>query len=181
MRYRLPSYLNESEIEEMLKHAQDNERNYLILSLMWRCGLRVSEVCSLKEKDIFWDDNLIKIEQSKGNKDRYVPVTDDLLDMIKKYITDKKSKKNRSEYIFPITRVRIFQIVKMYAEKSGLNHKNIHPHTFRHSFAVHFLKRGGNIRALQKILGHSDLTTTQKYLDLTLNDIKDEYNMVWNK
>lgn len=162
----------------MLQHAQDNERNYIILSLMWNCGLRVSEICSLKEKDIYWDDNIIKIEQSKGDKDRYVPVTENLLNMIKNYL---KNKKKRSEYIFPITRVRIFQIVKTYAEKSGLNYKNIHPHTFRHSFAVHFLKSGGNIRALQKILGHTDLATTQKYLDLTLSDIKEEYNMVWNK
>ncbi|BDC36016.1 MAG: hypothetical protein EF806_03345 [Candidatus Methanoliparum thermophilum] len=178
MKYRLPSYLNENEVETILKHAENNERNYLILLLMWRCGLRVSEVCSLKERNIFWDDSIIKIEQSKGNKDRYVPITEDLLNRIKKYLIDKKT---RSDYIFNITRVRIFQIVKMYAKKSGLDYKNIHPHTFRHSFAVYFLKRGGNLRALQKILGHSDLATTQKYLDLTLSDIKEEYYMVWDR
>ena len=165
---KLMKYLEKTKIEEMLERARkDNKRNYLILLILWRTGVRNSELINLKKRDLKPDR--VTIHQGKGNKDRWIPIDDHLSDLLT-YHTSNIPLDNR---IFPVTTAQIRNIVHKYE-----GNEIVKPHTFRHSFSVHCLKSGMNIRSLQKILGHSDLNTTAEYLDLIGDDIKEDYNKV---
>ena len=138
-----------------------------MLLTLWRCGLRVSELVHLKKIDIKADD--ITIRQGKGHKDRVIPLSIDLRNLLLTY-ADRLQPEN---IIFPITRRQVNNIIKRFAP-------GVHAHTFRHSFAVHYLKSGGNLRSLQIILGHRSLMTTQVYLTLSGVDVKADYDkIVW--
>jgi integrase/recombinase XerD len=165
----LPKYVSKEEIERIIDKANhDTEkhgrRNHIILTTLWQTGMRAEEITNLHKKDIQMDTIIIR--GGKGGKDRVIPVKSDLRNLLLLY----SDQLNSDDQLFPLSTRQIRNIVYRYS--------NIHPHTFRHSFAVYCLQNGMNIRALQKILGHSGLNTTQVYLDLSGADVKDEYKKV---
>lgn len=166
-----PKYLTETEIQDILDRAKkDRYRNYILLLTMWRTGLRVSEIVNLKKRDI--KDKSITVRQGKGKRDRLVPLEKELGNLLWGF-TDRMTPKSK---LFPISDRQVRNIVSKYAP----DEIDVHPHTFRHSFAIHCLKNGMNLRSLQKILGHSSLTTTQVYLDVIGEDIIEDFNkVVW--
>jgi len=173
---KLPKYLKEGEVRKLLNAPERNKiRDRLILRILYRCGLRVSELTSLKIHDINFEEGMITVRGGKGDKDRIVPIDDDTLDLIQLYKGDADEGvlilSQRGE---ALSTRQVERIVKKYAKKAGLK-KNVYPHMLRHSFAVHSLKSGMNLRSVQKMLGHSSLTTTQIYLDLTGEDLKEDY------
>lgn len=166
----LPKYISKTKVEAILEQArEDCTRNYLILITLWRTGLRVTELTHLTKRDIGTEQ--LTIRQGKGHKDRIIPADRGLIDLLLLH----SASKTLDERLFPITATAVRYICHRYQ-----GDENLHPHTLRHSFAVHALKSGINIRALQKILGHSNLNTTAIYLDLIGDDIKSEYKkIIW--
>ena len=165
----LPKYADKEVIEAVIDKANhDTEkhgrRNHLILTVLWQTGLRAAEISNLRKKDIQTDTIIVR--GGKGGKDRVIPVKSETRNLLLIYSDQMRS----DERLFPVSTRQIRNIVYKYSD--------LHPHTFRHSFAVHCLQGGMNIRALQKILGHSGLNTTQVYLDLVGSDLKDEYQKV---
>ena len=160
-------YLEKIKVDEMLERARaDNRRNYLIISTLWKTRIRNLELTNLKKKDIKPDE--ITIRQGKGRKDRIVPIDASLFDLLNFYASNI----NLEDLLFPLSDMSIRNIDKYEGAIKT------HPHSLRHSFAVHCLKQGMNIRSLQKILGHKDLNTTAEYLDLIAEDIKEDYKKV---
>jgi len=164
---KLFKYLEKAKVEEILERARTNKRDYLLILTLWRTGIRNSELINLKKKDI--KDDELTIRQGKGHKDRIVPLDNHLSDLLQYHTGDM----TQEDKVFPISTVQVRNIVHKYQGE-----QYVKPHTFRHSFAVHCLKSGMNIRSLQKILGHSDLNTTAVYLDLIGKDIKEDYNKI---
>ncbi|WP_289044412.1 site-specific tyrosine recombinase XerD [uncultured Olleya sp.] len=172
---KLPDTLSENEINNLiqaidLSHPQ-GERNRAIIEVLYSCGLRVSELTNLKISDLFFEEGFIKVT-GKGDKQRFVPILEDT----QKYITIYKTHIRNHLTIHPdhndilflnrrgkqLTRAMIFTIIKGLAKQIELN-KNISPHTFRHSFATHLLENGADLRAIQLMLGHESITTTEIY------------------
>ncbi len=182
---KLPDTLSELEIDSLIGGIDlskpEGERNRAILETLYGCGLRVSELTNLKLSDLFFDEDFIKIT-GKGNKQRLVPI----MDTTKKYITIYRKEIRNHLNIKPeyndilflnrrgkqLTRAMIFTIVKQLAVKINLN-KTISPHTFRHSFATHLLENGADLRAIQLMLGHESITTTEIYMHLDRSHLKD--------
>jgi len=165
----LPKYLTEHKINAILESARPNKRDYILLLTLWRTGLRVSELTNLKKRDINYEEMIIHIHQGKGRVDRIIPLDKYLGDLLSFHMSNM----NLDDIIFPISTTQVRNITHKYQGE-----ENLHPHTFRHSYAVHCLKNGVNIRVLQKLLGHEDLSTTAVYLDLIGQDIKDEFKKV---
>ncbi len=167
----IPEVLTPGEVKKMID-AVKNIKHKLILKLLYGCGLRVSEVVSLKKHDLNFEEGLIHIRLSKGRKDRFVKMPDSVKSDLENYC-----KLNVSEILFNSTRegkltaAAIQKIVKNLAAKAGIK-KNVHPHTLRHSFATHLLEQGIDLRIIQKLLGHSDIKTTQIYLSVSNQAIK---------
>lgn len=182
---KLPDTLSVQEIDSLIAaidlSKNEGERNRAILEAMYGCGLRVSELISLKISDLFFDEGFIKIT-GKGNKERFVPIGK----LTKKYIEIYKDeirphlviKKGFEDTLFlnrrgnQLTRAMIFTIIKDLAVKVGL-HKNISPHTLRHSFATHLLENGADLRSIQLMLGHESITTTEIYVHLDRSFLKE--------
>lgn len=164
---KLFKYLEKTKVEVILERARDNKRNYLLILTLWRTGIRNIEIVSLKKRDIHHDR--VIIHQGKGKKDRWIPLDKNLRTLLEYHTADM----NLDDRIFPISTVQVRNIVHKYQ-----GNEYVKPHTFRHSFAVHCLKSGMNIRSLQKILGHSDLNTTAVYLDLVGKDIIADFEKV---
>ncbi|WP_334057893.1 site-specific tyrosine recombinase XerD [Polaribacter sp. P097] len=182
---KLPDTLSEDEINALiqsidLSHPQ-GERNRTILETMYSCGLRVSELITLKISDLFFDEGFIKVT-GKGNKERFVPIHYNAQKYITTYIhqirNQVKSVKSFEDTLFlnrrgkGLTRQMIFTILKDLAIKIELN-KKISPHTLRHSFATHLLKNGADLRAIQQMLGHESITTTEVYVHLDNSYLKE--------
>lgn len=170
---KLPKSVSKEVIEQMLDKARHDtnkhaKRNYLILLTLWRTGVRGAELLNIKKKDI--QNDTIVVRGGKGGKDRTVPLNKELGNILSIYTDGMKADQN----IFSVSDRQLRNIVYKYSPDGY----DIHPHTFRHSFAVHCLKQGMNLRALQKILGHGGLNTTQIYLDLLGSDIKEDYEKV---
>ncbi|MEM7486455.1 MAG: site-specific tyrosine recombinase XerD [Bacteroidota bacterium] len=173
---KLPDTLALEEINNLILAIDlskpEGERNRAILETLYGCGLRVSELVNLKLSDLYFDEDFIKVT-GKGNKQRFVPISA----INKKYITIYANEirnhlniqKEHEDYLFlnrrgaQLTRAMIFTIVKRLAKEIGLE-KNISPHTFRHSFATHLLENGADLRAIQQMLGHESITTTEIYV-----------------
>src|SRR5690606_13279028 len=146
-------------------------RNKAILELLYGCGLRVSELCNLKISNLFLDVEFIKVE-GKGNKERLIPIGQQAIKFLKIYLEEirvhQNIKSGKEDFVFlnrmevQLTRVMIFLIIKSLASKIGLE-KEIRPHTFRHSFASHLVEGGADLRAVQDMLGHESITTTEIY------------------
>ena len=181
---KLPDTLALKEIDLMVA-AIDltnplGERNRAIIETLYSCGLRVSELTDLKISDLFFKEGFIKVT-GKGNKQRFVPIGLNTQKFIKLYIHHKRSSLNiASEYMDTLflnqrgkklTRAMIFTIVKKLAQKVGLK-KSISPHTFRHTFATHLLENGADLRAIQMMLGHESITTTEIYMHIDKSHLK---------
>lgn len=181
----LPVYLTIDEIDKLLDiEVKDpfSSRNKALLELMYATGLRISEVITLEFKNIDFDDCIVRV-MGKGNKERIVPINDISIKYLNDYIENYRPlliKKNINNYIFlnnhgnMMTRQGVFKIIKNYAEIKGIN-KNIGPHTLRHTFATHLLENGADLRIIQELLGHSDISTTQIYTHLTNETLHNEY------
>ena len=172
---KLPDTLSIEEIDLLIAtidlSTPQGERNRSIIETLYGCGLRVSELINLKISDLFFDEGFIKVT-GKGDKQRFVPIGS----LTVKYIELYRREIRIHQQINPLakdtlylnrrgnslTRAMIFHIVKELTEKSGIN-KNISPHTFRHSFATHLLENGADLRAIQQMLGHESITTTEIY------------------
>jgi integrase/recombinase XerD len=185
---KLPDTLSIEEIDTLINSIDlsqpQGERNRTIIETLYSCGLRVSELITLKISDLFFDEGFIRVI-GKGNKQRFVPInvqTQKFIQFYLKHIRNHiKIQKGFEDTVFlnrrgkMLTRVMIFTIVKILAEKSGFQ-KKISPHTFRHSFATHLLERGADLRAIQQMLGHESITTTEIYMHLDKSFLKEVVN-----
>ena len=171
---KLPKYLSEEEIRTLLDTPyKTNKHHILMMKLAYKCGLRNSEVCHITVKDIKFDERKVHVFQGKGAKDRLVPMPYDLMEDLKKYIDMYKLEYN--DRLFDITERGFGKMIERYGKRAGLD-KKISPHMLRHSFAVHRLKAGASLRSVQKALGHTSLTTTQIYLDITDEDVQEDFD-----
>jgi integrase/recombinase XerD len=175
---KLPDTLEFIEIVQMLENidlsTNEGARNRAILEVLYSCGLRVSELIELKLTNCYFDIGFIRV-LGKGNKIRLVPIGKDAIKYTQIYLENIRNeqviKEGFEDYVFlnrrgqKLTRVMIFLIIKDLAEKTGI-HKNISPHTFRHSFATHLIEGGADLRAVQEMLGHESITTTEIYTHL---------------
>lgn len=182
---KLPDTLNNEEIELMLNQIDrskpEGERNIAIIEVLYGCGLRVSELVNLKISNIFFNDDFIRVT-GKGDKQRLVPLGSMAKKHILIYMNEIRShvniQKGHEDYLFlnrrgkQLTRVMIFTIIKNLAELAGIR-KTISPHTLRHSFATELLQRGADLRAIQDMLGHESITTTEIYTHLNQADLLD--------
>ncbi len=172
----LPEFMSSREVEALMNVYAVNAKDFLairnraILEVMYACGLRVSEVASLKVSSINMEDGVIRV-LGKGSKERIVPVGHLALQAIRRYLTKSRPNllKNPDETTLFLShrgkvldRERIWAIIKEAALQAGIT-KNIHPHTLRHSFASHLLENGADLRVIQEMLGHADIATTQIY------------------
>jgi len=177
IRRRIPDFLLPSEIQKLLEFSMKNQRDYLILSLLYFCGLRVSELCNLRVEDLSFSPAFVKITMGKGKKDRIVPLTSKLAEKLENYIIS--CGKSPEDYLFgsqiKIHPSTVFRIVRKYTMMCGIK-KRIHPHTLRHTFATHLLQKGVNIRVVQDLLGHSNLSTTSVYLHVVDQEKFDAIN-----
>ncbi len=186
---KLPSVLSVDEINLILNSPSTEDkygiRDKAILEVFYACGLRVSELINLKIVDLFLKENLIKVF-GKGRKERLVPIGSTAIACIENYLTQSRPflKKNlQSEnYVFlsnrgkKFSRMGVWKIVKRYVEQTNIK-KEIHPHTFRHSFATHLIEGGADLRSVQEMLGHSDISTTQIYTHIDRDYIKKVHKM----
>lgn len=183
----VPHVLNEDEINKLLDIKCENAldyRNKAMLELMYSSGLRVSELLSLEVNDIDFEMNAVRCF-GKGSKERIVPINDSAYNALKNYIDNYRPfllKTKVSDYVFinnfgnVISRVGFFKILKKLCKDAGIN-KEVSPHTLRHSFATHLLNNGANLRVIQHLLGHSNITTTQIYSHLSNESLKEDYKL----
>jgi integrase/recombinase XerD len=180
---KLPSVLSFEEIEGLIAAIDlskpEGHRNRAILETLYACGLRVSELIDLKISNLYIDIGFIKVV-GKGNKERFVPIGEDAIKYIQYYLQDRKQLKtiHNDDILFlnrrgrALSRVMIFYIIKDLAKAINLE-KNISPHTFRHSFATHLIEGGADLRAIQNMLGHVSITTTEIYTHLDTTFLRD--------
>ena len=184
---KLPDILSIEEVDDLLDIKIENAfdyRNKAMLELMYSSGLRVSELVSLKTNDIDLENKIVRCI-GKGSKERIIPIGDYALDYLKKYIEEYRPilKKNYyTESLFlnnhgkEMTRQGFFLIIKKIAKEKKID-KNVTPHMLRHSFATHLLNNGADLRTIQEMLGHSNISTTQIYTNLTTDILKENYKL----
>jgi len=168
---KIPEILTIDEIRRMID-STSNIKHKIIIKLLYGCGLRVNELINLKEEDLNFNEGLIKINLGKGKKDRFVNVPNSIKEELNSYCN-----LNNSEFLFPsnrnakTTKKTIQKIVSNSAKKADIK-KRVYPHLLRHSFATHLLEQGTDLRIIQKLLGHSDIKTTQIYTQISQASIK---------
>lgn len=181
---KLPTVLSFAEIDKLLQTPNVEEklglRDKAILELFYSCGLRVSELINLKISDLYFNDEVIRV-LGKGSKQRIVPIGSSAVYWVTEYMQKVRfslEKKMKSENIIflnvrgtKLSRMGIWKIVNKYAQEAEVSHE-FHPHTFRHSFATHLLEGGADLRAVQEMLGHADISTTQIYTHIDRDFIK---------
>lgn len=182
---KLPNTLSEEDINKLLDiKLNDNYsyRNKAMLELMYATGLRVSELVNLKVYDVNLDEAIVKT-MGKGSKERIIPIGDYALNSLKVYIDEYRSslfKREVNDYLFlnnhgkKMTRQGFFKIIKKLASEQGIK-KDFSPHTLRHSFATHLLSHGADLRIIQELLGHSDVSTTQIYTHVSNEELEDTF------
>ena len=182
----LPDVLSVEEIDSIIKQINlslpEGQRNKAMIETMYSCGLRVSELCSLKMEDLFLEEGFIRVT-GKGSKQRLVPISDRAIHEIQLYLMDRchiEIKPGAEPYLFlsirrgrPLSRIMVFDIVKKLTAMAGIN-KTVSPHTFRHSFATHLLEGGANLRAIQCMLGHEKISTTEIYTHIDRSRLREE-------
>ena len=182
---KLPEVLTINEINDILDTIDlslpEGQRNRAMLEVLYSCGLRVSELISLRYSDVYFDEGFIRVE-GKGSKQRLVPISETAIREIKNYLLDRNLmvvKKGFEDILFlsrrgtALSRIMVFHIIKQQTEMAGV-HKNVSPHTFRHSFATHLLEGGANLRAIQEMLGHEKITTTEIYTHIDRQFLRKE-------
>jgi integrase/recombinase XerD len=181
---KLPDVLSIEEIDHLIDGVDldksEGQRNKAMLETLYSCGLRVSELVSLKITNLYFDQGFIRVE-GKGNKERLVPVSGKAIEEVERYMSGYRKRLNvakDSENILflnrrgqKLSRVMVFTIIKGLAKKTGLQ-KSISPHTFRHSFATHLINGGADLRAVQEMLGHESILTTEIYTHLDREYLK---------
>jgi integrase/recombinase XerD len=182
---KLPDTLSIIEINKLIEAIDlskaEGMRNKAMLELLYGCGLRVSELTNLKVSNLFLEIDFIKI-LGKGDKERLVPIGSEAIKFLRIFIEEIRVhitiKPGKEDFVFlnmrgnPISRVMVFLIIKDLAKKAGIN-KSISPHTFRHSFATHLIEGGADLRAVQEMLGHESITTTEIYTHLDRDFLRD--------
>ena len=182
---KLPNILTIEEIDTILNIIPNDKpmalRDLAIFEMMYSCGLRVTELCDIKTTDILWDSELIRVN-GKGNKQRFVPIGPIARDNLKNYLNHKRpslAHKNHnvvelflSQNGRKLTRMMIWILLKKWTDASNLQ-KKVSPHTLRHSFATHLLEGGADLRSVQEMLGHADISTTQVYTHLDKEHLKE--------
>ena len=193
----LKGYLEPEQVEKLMA-AASNLRDALLVRIPWRSGMRVSELISIRIQDIDFDNRAITIKVQKTRKRdgktterrRVVPIDQDTLNMVREYLDWRKRFPYKGDLLFPITRQRVDQVYWKLARRAGIGeigdpavsqHRKLHPHHMRHSFAIHCIKRGMTIERLQKILGHSSPTTTSVYLQFSTADLHESYDKIWEE
>ena len=180
----LPLVLSVTEVDSILSRPDASIvlglRDKALLELLYACGVRVSELLGLKVSDLFFNEEMIRVF-GKGSKERLVPVGRSAVKWVKEYLIKSRTmleKKHKSEnFLFlnkrgtKLSRMGIWKIVDKYVKDAGIK-KEVHPHTFRHSFATHLLEGGADLRAVQEMLGHADISTTQIYTHIDREYIK---------
>jgi integrase/recombinase XerD len=182
---KLPEFLTLQEINDIIGSIDLSlsfgQRNRAILEILYSCGLRVSELINIRLTDLYLDEGFIRVE-GKGNKQRLVPVSQAAIKEINLYLLDRchiAVKKGCENVLFlnqggaALSRIMIFYIIKRQTEAAGV-HKTVSPHTFRHSFATHLLEGGANLRAIQQMLGHQKIATTEIYTHLDKDFLRSE-------
>ena len=184
---KLPVCISIEEVEALLDQPDitkpEGQRDKAMLEILYSSGLRISELLSLKTNQINSERGIVKIV-GKGNKERIVPVGDYALEYLNKYINEgrRKNPKRGSEFLFlnrygePVSRVYFFLQVKKYAKQAGIQ-VEISPHTLRHCFATHMLENGAELRAVQEMLGHANIATTQIYTNISSKRILSAYDL----
>lgn len=183
----LPTVLSFEEVELLLEQPDLSKpsgiRDRAMLEVMYATGLRVSELLTIEKKNLSIEKKQIRIF-GKGAKERYVPISSFALEYLIKYINEVRNESpyRNSKYIFinkegkPLSRQAFWQIIKNYALKAGII-ENVTPHTLRHCFATHLLENGADLRSVQEMLGHSDISTTQIYTHVSSKRIRSAYDM----
>lgn len=182
---KLPEVLRLDEIDAMIAAIDlskpEGQRNRAIIETLYGCGLRVSELVNLEISRLYLDEQYIMVK-GKGNKERIVPISPQAIAEIRAYLPDRELlpvKPGEDNVLFlnrrghRLTRVMIFYIIKSLAAEAGIR-KEISPHTLRHSFATHLLEGGANLRAIQQMLGHEDIATTEIYIHIDRRRLRDE-------
>lgn len=183
---KLPDVLTVEEIDriEAVINLSDVEghRNRAIIEVLFSCGLRVSELCNLKMSNLFLDDGFIKVE-GKGSKQRLVPISEKAIKELQLYFVDRNHidiKPGYEDFVFlsfrrkkSMGRIMVFHFIKELVEKAGIQ-KTVSPHTFRHSFATSLLEGGANLRAIQAMLGHESIGTTEIYMHIDMSHLREE-------
>lgn len=181
--FHLPEVLTVDEIDSLILAIDlskpEGQRNKAMLEVLYGSGLRVSELLNLKISNVYFDDGYMLVE-GKGSKQRLVPLSPQSVSQLRLWLIDRhllNIRKGHEDIVFlnrrgaQLTRVMVFKIVKDLAELIGLK-KTISPHTFRHSFATHLLENGANLRAIQQLLGHESITTTELYTHIDIHFLK---------
>ncbi|MFA7325422.1 MAG: site-specific tyrosine recombinase XerD [Candidatus Kapaibacterium sp.] len=185
---KIPEVLSYHEISMILDvidiHTHLGIRDRAMLETLYASGLRVSELTGVKERDILFDEGIIRVF-GKGSKERIVPIGSSALQFIKQYLSEvrfhiKNSNKHAEELFLnsrggKLSRMGIWKIIDKYVKMTNIE-KNVHPHTFRHSFATHLLEGGADLRSVQEMLGHSDISTTQIYTHIDNQYLKEIHN-----
>jgi len=183
--FHLPEVLSIDEIDNLIEaidlSKDEGQRNRSILEILYSCGLRVSELCNLKLSNLYLSEGFIQVE-GKGNKQRLVPISPRAIRELQLYFIDRNLtsiKPGYEDFVFiskrgkNISRIMVFHFIKKLADSIGLQ-KNISPHTFRHSFATHLLEGGANLRAIQCMLGHESIGTTEIYTHMDTLRLRSE-------
>jgi len=181
---KLPQVLDVNEVEKILAMPDVDDkfglRDKAILEMFYACGTRVSELIGLKLSDLFFQEEVIRV-LGKGSKERLIPIGTSAINWVSEYLLKSRillMKKSKSENILflntrgsKLSRMGIWKIIDHYSKAAGIT-KDVHPHTFRHSFATHLLEGGADLRAVQEMLGHADISTTQIYTHIDRDYIK---------
>ncbi len=181
----LPEVLSQDEVAAMLEQPDAQKplgiRDRAILETMYATGMRVSELVAIRQANFYRDEGIVRIF-GKGSKERLVPIGKPAMDWIDRYVKEVRGKLVRAgqgrDALFvnarggPLSRMAIWTMVRTYAQKAGIR-KEVHPHTLRHSFATHLLEGGADLRAVQEMLGHSDISTTQIYTHVDREYLKE--------
>lgn len=184
--FHLPDVLTLEEIDAIIGCIDlteaEGQRNKAMLEVLYSCGLRVSELCNLRLSDLYLNEEFIRVI-GKGDKQRLVPISRRAIDELNKYFEQRGDitiKPGQEDYVFlsfrrgqQLSRITVFHIIKVLAEAAGIQ-KTVSPHTFRHSFATHLLEGGANLRAIQCMLGHECITTTEIYTHIDRNLLRSE-------
>ena len=183
---KLPDVLSVEEIdaiESVIDLSQtEGQRNKAIIEVLFSCGLRVSELCSLKMSDLYLDEGFVKVE-GKGSKQRLVPISSKAIKELNLYFLDRNTydiHPDCADYVFVskkrkrnLSRIMVFHLIKELVELAGIK-KTVSPHTFRHSFATSLLEGGANLRAIQAMLGHESIGTTEIYMHIDTSRLREE-------